>query len=187
MKSFSVIIFFMLSFPCCNFVNKESQSADHDSSFVNNVISHTMYKLEIKNKKIDSVIKIVADTIKMNAQNNIREKSAKSIINWNVVEMVVKKNEDSLIYLQLTALPDMNFDLSKYYGCFFVKDITFLVEIQDDDKMIYDKIFLKDNMVTIPKEKESFTTIIENPDWLFRYNIKNSQIGRLNSWNMEFL
>ena len=101
-----------------------------------------MYKLEIKNKKIDSVIKIVADTIKMNAQNNIREKSAKSIINWNVVEMVVKKNEDSLIYLQLTALPDMNFDLSKYYGYFFVKDITFLVEIQDDDKMIYDKIFL---------------------------------------------
>jgi hypothetical protein len=81
----------------------------------------------------------------------------------------------------------MNFDLSKYYGYFWFKDITFLVEIQDDDKMIYDKIFLKDNMVTIPKEKESFTTIIENPGWLFRYNIKNSQIGRLNSWNMEFL
>lgn len=42
-------------------------------------------------------------------------------------------------------------------------------------------------MVTIPKEKESFTTIIENPGWLFRYIVKNSQVGRLNSWGMEFL
>ena len=79
MKSFSVIIFFMLSFPCCNFVNKESQSADHDSSFVNNVISHTMYKLEIKNKKIDSVIKIVADTIKMNAQKILEKNLARAL------------------------------------------------------------------------------------------------------------
>ena len=35
----------------------------------------------------------------MNAQNNIREKSAKSIINWDVVEMVVKKMKTaSFIY-----------------------------------------------------------------------------------------
>ena len=81
----------------------------------------------------------------------------------------------------------MNFDLSKYYGCFFVKDITFLVEIQDGDEMIYDEIFKYHNMVTIPKEKESFTTIIENSGWLFRYIVKNSQVGRLNSWGMEFL
>ena len=37
----------------------------------------------------------------------------------------------------------MNFDLSKYYGYFWFKDITFLVEIQDGDEMIYDEIFIK--------------------------------------------
>lgn len=48
----------------------------------------------------------------------------------------------------------MNFDLSKYYGYFWFKDITFLVEIQDGDEMIYDEIFIKRIMRIWTKKKK---------------------------------